>query len=29
MKMSADLMRDDAVGRIVDLCMKADDLRTA
>lgn len=29
MKMSDDLMRDDAVRRIVDLCMKADDLKTA
>ena len=29
MKMSDDLMRDDAVRRIVDLCMKANDLKTA
>ncbi|MCK1358427.1 hypothetical protein [Bradyrhizobium sp. 199] len=29
MKISDDLMRDDAVRRIVDLCMKADDVRTA
>jgi len=29
MKMSDDLMRDDAVRRIVDLCMKASDLKTA
>jgi hypothetical protein len=28
-KMSDDLMRDSAVCRIVDLCMKADDLKTA
>lgn len=29
MKISDDLMRDDAVRRIVDLCMKANDVRTA
>jgi hypothetical protein len=29
MKISDALMRDDAVHRIVDLCMKADDLKTA
>ncbi|MCK1737623.1 hypothetical protein IVA79_27480 [Bradyrhizobium sp. 138] len=29
MKISDDLMRDDAVRRIVDLCMKADDIKTA
>lgn len=29
MKMSDDLMRDDAVHRIVDLCMKANDIKTA
>ncbi|OKO87745.1 hypothetical protein AC629_12710 [Bradyrhizobium sp. NAS80.1] len=29
MKISDGLMRDDAVHRIVDLCMKADDLKTA
>lgn len=29
MKISDDLMRDDAVRRIVDLCMKADDVKTA
>ena len=29
MKIADDLMRDDAVRRIVDLCMKADDLKTA
>ncbi|MBR0716814.1 hypothetical protein [Bradyrhizobium liaoningense] len=29
MKMSDDLMRDDAVRQIVDLCMKANDTRTA
>ncbi|OAF14676.1 hypothetical protein AYJ54_42125 [Bradyrhizobium centrolobii] len=29
MKISDDLMRDDAVRRIVDLCMKANDARTA
>ncbi|MCK1392686.1 hypothetical protein [Bradyrhizobium sp. 1] len=29
MKISDALMRDDAVRRIVDLCMKADDLKTA
>lgn len=29
MKISDDLMRDDAVRRIVDLCMKAGDLKTA
>lgn len=29
MKISDDLMRDDAVRRIVDLCMKADDMKTA
>jgi hypothetical protein len=29
MKISDGLMRDDAVRRIVDLCMKADDLKTA
>ncbi|MBR0700046.1 hypothetical protein JQ599_09040 [Bradyrhizobium diazoefficiens] len=29
MKIADDLMRDDAVRRIVDLCMKANDLRTA
>ncbi len=29
MKIADDLMRDDAVHRIVDLCMKADDLKTA
>ncbi len=29
MKMSDELMRDDAVRRIVDLCMKANDLKTA
>jgi hypothetical protein len=29
MKISDDLMRDDAVRRIVDLCMKASDARTA
>ena len=29
MKISDDLMRDDAVRRIVDLCMKANDLKTA
>ncbi|MGL9621199.1 hypothetical protein QRQ56_24595 [Bradyrhizobium sp. U531] len=29
MKMSDELMRDDAVRRIVDLCMKASDLKTA
>jgi hypothetical protein len=29
MKISDDLMRDDAVRRIVDLCMKADDIETA
>lgn len=29
MKISDDLMRDSAVRQIVDLCMKADDLRTA
>jgi hypothetical protein len=28
-KVSDDLMRDDAVRRIVDLCMKADDVETA
>ncbi|TFV40679.1 hypothetical protein E4K66_07470 [Bradyrhizobium frederickii] len=29
MKIADDLMRDDAVRRIVDLCMKADDAKTA
>ncbi|WP_187437247.1 hypothetical protein [Bradyrhizobium rifense] len=29
MKISDDLMRDDAVRRIVDLCMKANDVKTA
>ncbi|TQF43355.1 hypothetical protein UNPF46_01810 [Bradyrhizobium sp. UNPF46] len=29
MKISDELMRDDAVRRIVDLCMKANDLKTA
>lgn len=29
MKISDDLMRDDAVRRIVDLCMRANDLKTA
>ncbi len=29
MKISDDLMRDDSVRRIVDLCMKADDVETA
>ena len=29
MKIADDLMRDDAVRRIVDLCMKADDTKTA
>jgi hypothetical protein len=29
MKISDDLMRDDAVRRIVDLCMKANDMKTA
>ena len=29
MKISDDLMRDDAVRRIVDLCMKAEDIKTA
>lgn len=29
MKISDGLMRDDAVHRIVDLCMKADDIKTA
>ena len=29
MKISDELMRDDAVRRIVDLCMKADDIETA
>ncbi|MDE2380144.1 hypothetical protein [Bradyrhizobium sp.] len=29
MKISDDLIRDDAVRRIVDLCMKADDIKTA
>ena len=29
MKISDELMRDDAVRRIVDLCMKADDIKTA
>jgi hypothetical protein len=29
MKISDDLMRDDAVRRIVDLCMKANDIKTA
>ncbi|WFU43135.1 hypothetical protein QA640_12195 [Bradyrhizobium sp. CB82] len=29
MKISDDLMRDDAVRRIVDLCMKAGDMKTA
>ena len=29
MKIADDLMRDDAVRRIVDLCMKANDLKTA
>lgn len=29
MNISDDLMRDDAVRRIVDLCMKADDVKTA
>ncbi|MCJ9706773.1 MULTISPECIES: hypothetical protein [unclassified Bradyrhizobium] len=29
MKISDDLMRDDAVRRIVELCMKANDLKTA
>lgn len=29
MKISDSLMRDDAVHRIVDLCMKADDIKTA
>jgi hypothetical protein len=29
MKISDDLMRDDAVRRIVDLCVKADDIKTA
>ncbi|MCP3464422.1 MULTISPECIES: hypothetical protein [unclassified Bradyrhizobium] len=29
MKISDDLMRDDAVRRIVDLCMKAGDIKTA
>lgn len=29
MKIADDLMRDDAVRRIVDLCMKAEDIKTA
>jgi hypothetical protein len=29
MNISDDLMRDDAVRRIIDLCMKADDIKTA
>lgn len=29
MKIADDLMRDDAVRRIVDLCVKANDIKTA